>query len=81
MFACAMYPGNDEFLETVKEEAEEATLRLTSPSLAIWCSNNEISEGWARWGWKDGLSKSEVSRVDDSYNRVFKEILPDVVEG
>ena len=80
MFACAMYPGNDEFLETVKEEAEEATLRLRHhPSLAIWCGNNEISEGWARWGWKDGLSKSEVSRVDDSYNRVFKEILPDVV--
>ena len=22
------------------------------PSLAIWCGNNEIDEGWKNWGWQ-----------------------------
>ena len=80
MFACAMYPGDEDFLSKVKEEAEAQTLRLRNhPSLALWCGNNEISEGWARWGWKDELSKSEIEENQRAYNTVFKEILPKTV--
>lgn len=80
MFACAMYPGDEHFLSLVREEAEAQTLRLHNhPSLALWCGNNEISEGWARWGWKDGLSKSEIDEKQRAYNTVFKEILPKIV--
>ena len=51
MFACAMYPGNEEFLENVKQEAIENVKRLRQhPSIALWCGNNENSEGWHRWG-------------------------------
>ena len=38
MFACAMYPGNDSFLENVKQEAIYNIKRLRNhPSLALWC--------------------------------------------
>lgn len=80
MFACAMYPSDEDFLKSVKNEAEYQCKRLRHhPSLAIWCGNNEVSEGWERWGWKDGLSKSEIEVISSSYNKVFNELLPSVV--
>ena len=57
MFACAMYPDEKELLENIKKEAEENLKRISwHPSIALWCGNNEISEGWANWGWKDGFN-------------------------
>lgn len=80
MFACAMYPGNEEYLHSVREEVKYQTQRLRHhPSLAIWCGNNEVSEGWERWGWKNGLSESEVDAVSDSYHELFNELLPNAV--
>ncbi len=80
MFACAMYPGDEDFISSVKSEAEYQCKRLRHhPSLAIWCGNNEISEGWARWGWKDGLSSGEKAAVSESYEKVFNDLLPNVV--
>ena len=81
MFACAMYPGNEDFLSSVEKEAEYQTLRLRHhPSLAIWCGNNEVSEGWARWGWKSGLEESEVIAVSESYSKLFNDLLPQIVD-
>ncbi|MFH0760799.1 MAG: glycoside hydrolase family 2 protein, partial [Bacteroidota bacterium] len=41
MFACSMYPGNDEFLASVTEEARQNIIRLRNhPSIALWCGNN-----------------------------------------
>lgn len=80
MFACAMYPGDEEFLASVSSEATAQTLRLRHhPSMALWCGNNEISEGWERWGWQDGLSKSEKEEEEIAYESVFGEILPSIV--
>ncbi len=43
MFACAMYPENDQrFIAEVEAEARYQVRRLRShPSLALWCGNNE----------------------------------------
>lgn len=80
MFACAMYPGSDEFLSSVSKEAKAQTLRLRHhPSLALWCGNNEISEGWANWGWQDNLSNSEKESKKQAYKTVFNDILPNIV--
>ncbi|PCJ81050.1 MAG: hypothetical protein COA49_07035 [Bacteroidetes bacterium] len=81
MFACAMYPGDKQFIESVSKEAIYQTTRLRHhPSLAMWCGNNEVSEGWERWGWKTGLSEAEVKDVEKSYNLLFNEVLPSIVE-
>ena len=75
-----MYPGNEEYLNSVREEVQYQTQRLRHhPSLAIWCGNNEVSEGWDRWGWKNGLSETEVDAVSDSYHELFNELLPNAV--
>jgi beta-mannosidase len=80
MFACAMYPGNEAFLESVEHEALDQILRLRHhPSLAMWCGNNEVSEGWERWGWQDGLSEEEITNKEKAYSDIFDDILPSTV--
>lgn len=81
MFACAMYPGNDNFLNSVKAESEDQLDRLKQhPSIALWCGNNEVREGWDRWGWKTGLDKKEIKRIDEAYNTLFLSLLPEQVK-
>jgi len=79
-FACAMYPNDKNFLDNVKSEAEEQVKRLSRhPSIVLWCGNNEISEGWARWGWKDGMSEQQKAELQKAYDKIFHEILPQTV--
>ena len=80
MFACAMYPGDKEFLTNVKEEAEQQVKRLQNhPSLALWCGNNENAEGWKRWGWQANRTQKEKNDIWNDYLVVFDSILPNVV--
>lgn len=80
MFACSMYPGDEAFLKNVNAEAEEQVIRLRNhPCIALWCGNNENAEGWERWGWKTGLTPSEIQQVQTAYDAVFKNILPKAV--
>lgn len=51
MFACALYPVNDEFLKSVDLEIKQQVRRLQyHPSIAVWGGNNEnelaIVTGW-----------------------------------
>nr|XP_033499478.1 beta-mannosidase [Epinephelus lanceolatus] len=42
MFACAMYPTEDDFIQSVREEVVQQVQRLKShPSIIIWSGNNE----------------------------------------
>ncbi|MDP5107317.1 MAG: glycoside hydrolase family 2 protein [Polaribacter sp.] len=80
MFACAMYPGDEAFLNNVKEEAEQQVIRLRNhTSIALWCGNNENSEAWDRWGWQENRSKKEKKEIWNDYLKVFDDILPKIV--
>ncbi|WP_299115733.1 glycoside hydrolase family 2 protein [uncultured Winogradskyella sp.] len=80
MFACAMYPGDDTFLKNVRQEAEQQVKRLRNhASIALWCGNNENSEGWHRWGWQVDRSGEEKDEIWDNYLKVFDSILPNTV--
>jgi beta-mannosidase len=80
MFACAMYPGDNEFLANVEEEAKQQVKRLRNhPSIALWCGNNESAEGWKRWGWQNNRAEKEKKEIWDDYLAVFDSILPNVV--
>ena len=48
MFACATYPTFDKaFLDSFQAEAVDNIRRLRHhPSLALWCGNNELEQGW-----------------------------------
>lgn len=81
-FACAMYPGDDAFLENVEREAVENVVRLRNhPSIALWCGNNEIDEAWRHWGWQRDLRYTEAdsAAVWADYDKLFHGLLPGVV--
>ncbi|XP_053192231.1 beta-mannosidase [Scomber japonicus] len=53
MFACAMYPTEDDFIQTVREEVIQQVRRLKShPSIIIWSGNNE-NEAALATNWFD----------------------------
>ncbi len=80
MFACAMYPGDTDFLANVQQEAIDNVKRLRNyASIALWCGNNENSEGWHRWGWQDGRSETEKNEIWNNYLKVFDSMLPKTV--
>ena len=82
MFACAMYPWNKEFIHNVINEAVYNIIRLHNhPSVALWCGNNEIDEGWHNWGWQNGYNEKEKEEIWKGYKKIFQELLPVVFEG
>jgi beta-mannosidase len=75
MFAGSMYPGSQEFLDNVRQEAIDNVKRLRNhPSIVIWAGNNEIEAGWMNWGWKKNLPAS----LWEDYQKIFHGVLPEV---
>ncbi|WP_235715588.1 beta-mannosidase [Alkalihalobacillus hemicellulosilyticus] len=88
MFACSMYPGDAEFLASVKAEAIDTVKRLRNhPCMAIWCGNNEIDSAWAHyvedagWGWKQDFTNEQREKIWSDYEAIFHQLLPSVVES
>lgn len=80
MFACAMYPGDNDFMENVKYEAIDNIKRLRNhASIALWCGNNENNEAWHRWGWQTGRSEEEKDEIWGNYLNLFDKLLPELV--
>jgi beta-mannosidase len=53
MFAGGMIPDSKDFLQLTIVELDQNIHRLAAhPCIAIWCGNNEITEGWNNWGWQ-----------------------------
>ena len=83
MFAGSTYPYSDEYINNVRKEAEKQVVRYKNhPSLALWCGNNEISEGYYNWGWQNsmGWSDEEYKEMKDGYDKLFEEMLDEVVK-
>lgn len=84
MFACAMFPNDPDFLESIRYEAIDNVKRLRNhPSIALWCGNNEILTAWNTWGWK-GIAEEQGEDIPDkvwqAYVDIFHKTLPEVVE-
>lgn len=87
MFACSMYPGDEEFLDSVQAEAEDNIRRLRNhPSIVLWCGNNEIDSAWSQyvedggWGWKKDYNAEQRTQIWADYEALFHELLPEVVQ-
>jgi beta-mannosidase len=83
MFACAMYPGTDEFLSIVKKEVEQQIPRLAShASMTLFNGNNEVDVAWKNWGFQSTykLTKSNEQLIEKYYQKLFKELLPNEVK-
>ena len=78
MFACSMYPANQEFLDSVRAEAIDNVKRLRNhPSIVIWAGNNEVETAWRNWGWRQSLPSS----VWDDYVKIFHGVLQEVCDA
>lgn len=72
MFACSIYPADDEFLVSVRMEAEQQVRRLRHRAcLALWCGNNEIEQ------LNSDLLQAPERRKD--YDAIFNGVLPQAV--
>ncbi|HSE15640.1 MAG TPA: glycoside hydrolase family 2 protein [Pyrinomonadaceae bacterium] len=75
MFACSMYPANQEFLDNVRAEAIDNVKRLRNhPSIVLWAGNNEVETAWRNWGWRQNLPAS----LWDDYLKIFHGVLQEV---
>ncbi len=80
MFACSMYPSNNEFKKSIKEEAIYQVKKLRKHSnIALLCGNNEIEEGWNNWGWQKKIDLKTAQKIYEGYEHIFKDILPSVI--
>jgi beta-mannosidase len=79
IFACGIYPDDDAFAENVRCEAVENVRRLRHrASLALWCGNNEMEQGWSDWKWNHP-DDPDNQRLKAGYDRMFHHLLPAVV--
>lgn len=84
MFACAMYPGTEDFLATVKHELEQQIPRIAShPSVVYFNGNNEVDVAWKNWGFQTTyhLSGQNQRLIEKYYDRLFKKMIPDMVSA
>ncbi|MGZ4048886.1 MAG: beta-mannosidase [Bacteroidia bacterium] len=82
MFACAMYPADEHFMENVADEVIDQVERLRNhPCLALWCGNNEVDEGWKNWDWQKQYHYSEKDStiIDQNNTILFKDFIGDLV--
>ncbi len=72
MFACAIYPGDAAFFQSVQTEAAQQVRRIRHRAcLALWCGNNEIES------LNGELLKQPALRRN--YDALFHRLLPTVV--
>lgn len=84
MFACAMYPGDEKFLENVKNEVIDNVNRLQNhASIALWCGNNESDEGWKNWGWQKQYkySAQDSTKIWNDYEKLFNNLIPKTLDS
>jgi beta-mannosidase len=64
MFACALYPTDDAYLENVLAEVSHQVKRLAShPSVVVWAGNNE-NEGALAQNWYDTQDNFDQFKKD-----------------
>jgi beta-mannosidase len=77
MFACALYPADDAFVESVEAEARYQVRRLsTHPSVGMWCGNNELEVGLESWF----ADSTHITDLESDYWKIFEETLSGVIE-
>ncbi len=84
MFACAMYPSDNFFIENVKNELIYQVPRIAShPSVIQFNGNNEVDVAWKYWGFQDKykISESNQNQIQKDYNRLFKQVIPEIIHS
>ena len=84
MFACAMYPGDNEFLSNVENELNYQIPRITAhPSVILINGNNEVDVAWKNWGFQLQYSLNDKSQkvIEKAYKDLFHTLANKVVSS
>ncbi|XP_062852081.1 beta-mannosidase isoform X2 [Trichomycterus rosablanca] len=78
MFACALYPTEQDFIKSVREEVTQQVRRLKShPSVVIWSGNNENEAAIAsNWFF---IPSAEKPRYVKDYVNLYVENIKEIV--
>ncbi|KAJ9591465.1 hypothetical protein L9F63_002071 [Diploptera punctata] len=76
MFACSMYPTDDNFLQSVSTEVTQQVRRLQHhPSIAIWAGNNE-NEAALRDNWYG--TSNDFNRYKQDYITLYVDTIRNI---
>ncbi|XP_063039646.1 beta-mannosidase [Engraulis encrasicolus] len=79
MFACALYPTDQDFIQTVNEEVVQQVRRLKShPSIIVWSGNNE-NEAAIATDWF-GIPVAERPKYVKDYVTLYVENIRNIVQ-
>ena len=79
MFACGMFPGDDNFLDTVWHEICDNVRRLRNhPCIALWCGNNENEMIW-HLAWKQLYPVEIRKRYEQDNQKLFYKTIPEAI--
>lgn len=82
MFACAIYPGDTNFLRNVRNELDYQVPRISAhPSVVLFNGNNEVEVAWKNWGFqlKYKISPKTQKEMEENYVNLFQKLAPEVV--
>ncbi len=82
MFACAIYPGDESFLQNVRNELNYQVPRISGhPSLVLFNGNNEVDVAWKNWGFQlqYKISPKVQKEMEEAYVRLFQKLVPEIV--
>ncbi|KXX67692.1 glycoside hydrolase family 2 protein [Flammeovirga sp. SJP92] len=80
MFACGMFPADQDYLQSVTEEVKYNVKRLRNhPSIALWNGNNENEISWHEWGWKHKYTDEEQKIYIGNLKKLFYNVIPDAI--
>lgn len=79
MFACALYPVDDDFLSTVRLEIEQQVQRLQyHPSIVLWAGNNENEMAIAGPWWPEVTAWNK--RIREMYSQLYVDTIKKIVQ-
>ncbi|KPM11675.1 Beta-mannosidase-like protein [Sarcoptes scabiei] len=79
MFACALYPTDRNFLQSISTEIRQQIRRLSHhPSIVIWAGNNENEAAIAQSWWPEIFQHLDLFRRD--YLQLYIETIKSIVE-
>lgn len=75
MFACGSYPADDDFCESIRQEAVDNVKRIRHrASIALFCGNNELEGAFVA-----GDDELDGRMSVEEYSKIFDKLLPDTV--
>ncbi len=78
MFACAMYPADNTFLNSVEDEMSQQIPRISKhPSVVLFNGNNEVDVAWKNWGFqlKYLLGPKAQKEIEEAYDSLFMQLI------